>query len=210
MNLPNKLTVSRFALTALFVGCMAAGEEYEALHAPGRLKGWTFAYSAALFFFIVAAITDYLDGAIARRRGLETDFGKLMDPLADKVLMAAGFICLIPLKAIPAWVVICIISREFLITGLRLVAASKGRVLPAEKIGKHKTAWQLVTVIYFLVLLVVMEVVRAFFPVESTREWWWYAWRWAGWTLAGVALALTLYSGLGYLWRHRDLIAQAD
>lgn len=210
MNLPNKLTVSRFALTALFVGCMAAGEEYEVLHAPGRLRGLNFAYTAALILFIAAAVTDYLDGAIARKRGLETDFGRLMDPLADKVLMAAGFICLVPLKAIPAWVVICIISREFLITGLRLVAAGKGKVLPAEKLGKHKTVWQIITAGYFLLLLSVMEFVREFFPVQDTREWWWYAWRWAGWTLAGVALTLTLYSGLGYLWKHRDLIADGD
>ena len=210
MNLPNKLTVSRFVMTALFVGCMAAGEEYEVLHAPGRVAGWNFAYTVALLLFVAAAVTDYLDGAIARKRGLETDFGKLMDPLAYKVLMAAGFITLLPLKAIPAWVVICIISREFLITGLRLVAASKGIVLPAEKLGKHKTVWQMVTAGWFLLLLAVMEFARAFFPVEETRNWWWYLWRGGGWTLAGWALVLTLYSGLGYLWRHRDLIASEE
>jgi CDP-diacylglycerol---glycerol-3-phosphate 3-phosphatidyltransferase len=205
MNLPNKLTVSRFVMTAFFVGCMAAGEEYEVLHAPGRPEGWNFAYTAALLLFLIAAITDYFDGVIARRHKLETDFGKLMDPLADKVLMAAGFICLLPLKGIPAWVVICIIGREFLITGLRLVAANKGVVLPAEKLGKHKTVWQMITIGYFLFLLGLMEFERAGVPLYA-KHWWWYAWKIGGLTLAGIALILTLYSGLGYLWKHRDLI----
>ena len=207
MNLPNKLTISRLVMTAVFVGCMAAGEEYDVLKSPGRPHGWNFAYTAALLLFIAAAITDYLDGSIARKRGLETAFGKLMDPLADKVLMAAGFICLIPLKAIPAWVVICIISREFLITGLRLVAASKGQILPSEKLGKHKTVWQIITVGYFLLLLSLSEFARAGLPLHA-EEWWWYAWRWFGWTLLAVALVLTLYSGLGYLARHRKLLAE--
>ena len=206
MNLPNKLTISRLVMTAVFVGCMAAGEEYDVLKSPGREHGWNFAYTAALILFIAAAITDYLDGSIARKRGLETAFGKLMDPLADKVLMAAGFICLIPLKAIPAWVVICIISREFLITGLRLVAASKGQILPSEKLGKHKTVWQIITVGYFLLLLSFAEFARALHL--HAEGWWWYAWRWLGWTLLCVALILTLYSGLGYLSRHRKLLTE--
>jgi CDP-diacylglycerol---glycerol-3-phosphate 3-phosphatidyltransferase len=207
VNLPNRLTISRLVMTVAFVGCMAGGEEYAVLKSPGRAHGWNFAYTAALFLFIAAAVTDYFDGAIARKRNLVTSFGKLMDPLADKVLMAAGFICLVPLTAIPAWVVICIISREFLITGLRLVAASKGVVLPSEKMGKHKTVWQIITVGYFLLLLSLAEFSRAGVPL-SAPVWWWYAWRWMGWTLAGVALALTLYSGLGYLSRHRKLLTE--
>lgn len=218
MNLPNKLTISRFAMTAIFVGCMAWGREYEALHAVyeanekptphgyGRLIGWNFAYTTALVLFLAASITDYFDGAIARKRGLESNFGKLMDPLADKVLMAAGFITLMPLRAIPAWVVICIIAREFLITGMRLLAASKGVVLSAEKIGKHKTAWQMVTVAYFLLMLSLAEFDRQGVLPLQAQVWWWYAWRWVGWTLAGFALILTVYSGLTYLWRHRDLL----
>jgi CDP-diacylglycerol--glycerol-3-phosphate 3-phosphatidyltransferase len=218
MNLPNKLTVSRFVMTGFFVGCMAWGREYEALHAAyempaaphgyGRPIGWNFAYTAALVLFLAAAITDYLDGAIARKRGLESNFGKLMDPLADKVLMAAGFITLMPLRAVPAWMVICIIAREFLITGLRLVAAGRGIVLQAEKVGKHKTAWQMVTVAYFLLLLGVAEFDRQGLLPLRAEVWWWYAWRYLGWTLAGVALVLTVYSGLVYLWRHRDLISE--
>lgn len=213
MNLPNKLTVSRFVMTGFFVGCMAWGREYEALHAVyakaphayGRLIGWNFAYTAALILFLAASITDYFDGVIARRRGLETNFGKLMDPLADKVLMAAGFITLVPLRAIPAWVVIFIIAREFLITGLRLIAIGKGVVLPAEKIGKHKTLWQMITVGYFLLMLGLAEFDRQGAPLQA-QVWWWFAWRWVGWTLAGVALILTVYSGVAYLWRHWDLV----
>jgi CDP-diacylglycerol--glycerol-3-phosphate 3-phosphatidyltransferase/cardiolipin synthase len=126
-----------------------------------------------------------------------------MDPLADKVLMAAAFICLIPEHAIPAWAAIVIISREFLITGLRLLAASKGVVLPADKLGKHKTGWQMATVIYFLVLLSAAEMQRAgWFAIETP---WQRAWHLGGPLLIVVALFLTLYSGLGYLWKHRHL-----
>jgi CDP-diacylglycerol--glycerol-3-phosphate 3-phosphatidyltransferase len=219
MNLPNKLTLSRFVMTALFVACMAGGHEYEGLHSVydttqtrhhyGRLMGWNYAYTAAFLLFLAAAITDYFDGAIARKRGLESDFGRLMDPLADKVLMAAGFITLVPLRAIPAWVVICIIAREFLITGLRLIAVKKGVVLPAEKIGKHKTLWQMITVAYFLLLLSLAEFDRQGMALGA-EHWWWPAWRPAGWSLAGIALILTVYSGAAYLWRHWDLVDPAD
>ena len=140
-----------------------ANEPAEYPHAaPTRIDGSSFVslsvqYPAhltiALLVFLIASLTDYLDGVIARRWNLITDFGKLMDPLADKILTASAFICLIPYKALPAWVVIIIISREFLITGLRLLASSKGVILPAEKLGKHKTAWQMITIVFFLALL---------------------------------------------------------
>jgi CDP-diacylglycerol--glycerol-3-phosphate 3-phosphatidyltransferase len=158
-----------------------------------------------LLLFLAATITDYFDGSIARRRNLVTDFGKLMDPVADKVLMAAAFICLIPEKAIPTWAVIVIISREFLITGLRLLAANKGVVLPADRMGKHKTAWQMVTVIYFLLLLALFEFERA--GLIHGLFWWYHAWRYGGAVLIGLALALTLYSACGYLWKNRELFA---
>src|SRR6478736_7586805 len=138
MNLPNLLTLLRLALTALLVASLSV--EYR----------WRFA--TALVLFLLASLTDYLDGVLARKWNMITDFGKLMDPLADKVLTASAFICLIPFKALPAWAVIIIISREFLITGLRLLASSKGVILPAERIGKHKTIWQMVAIIYFLLL----------------------------------------------------------
>jgi CDP-diacylglycerol--glycerol-3-phosphate 3-phosphatidyltransferase len=210
MNLPNRLTVARFYLTAGFVASMTLAWRWTP---PGdeawwpALPSWSWGYSAGLVLFIAAAITDYLDGEIARRRNLVTDFGKLMDPLADKVMMAAAFICLIPEHAIPAWAAIVIISREFLITGLRLLAASKGTVLPAEKLGKHKTAWQMATVIYFLVLLALWELERA--GAIYGLYWWAHAWHYGGKALILLSLGLTLSSGAGYLWKHRGLIAAA-
>ena len=208
MNLPNKLTVSRFAMTAAFVTAMTFGLEWEEIHAPGREKGWSFAYTAALLLFLGASVTDYLDGHFARKLGVVTNFGKLMDPLADKVMIAAAFICLVPLKAIPAWVVIMIIAREFLITGLRLLAAGRGVILQSERLGKHKALWQIVTCGYFLLLLSVMEWERAGWVSLRVKQWWWEAWRYGGWTLAALTLVLTIYSGIGYLWKHRDLIEE--
>ena len=191
MNLPNRLTVSRLLLTVLFVGVVSV----------------TFPYhdTLALIFFLLAAITDFFDGEIARRYSLITDFGKLMDPLVDKIMTAAAFVCLIPLKAVPAWVVIIIILREYLITGLRLLAISKGRVLAADRIGKHKTSWQIATVIFFLVLLSFREL-RGGGSLAAAGEWWRQLWVYGGWTVSGVAVVLTVYSGLDYLWRHRAML----
>jgi CDP-diacylglycerol--glycerol-3-phosphate 3-phosphatidyltransferase len=192
MNLPNQLTVARFGLTAAFVAVLSAD--------------WRFGHIAGLVIFVSAGISDYLDGHIARKRKLVTDFGRLMDPLADKIMMAAAFICLVPLHAFPAWVAIVIISREFAITGLRLLAASKGVVLPSEKLGKHKTVWQIVTVCFFLLLLSLAELERA--GLVTGLYWWAHAWKYGGSVLIAWALVLTLYSGVGYLWKHRDLIAE--
>lgn len=190
MNLPNQLTVARLFITLGFVAALSSE--------------WRFGNTAGLILFIAASITDYADGEIARRYNLVTDFGKLMDPLVDKIMMAAAFICLVP-RAFPAWVAVIIISREFLITGLRLLAASKGVVMPAERLGKHKTIWQIVTVIFFLLLLSVQEVAGA--SLDGAAWWFlWAAWSWGGKALIMLALGLTLYSGLGYLWRNRALI----
>ena len=191
MNLPNRLTAARFVLTGIFVATLSAE--------------WSFARTTGLIIFIAAGITDYLDGSIARKRNLVTDFGKLMDPLADKIMMAAAFILLVPLDAFPAWVAIVIISREFAITGLRLLAANKGIVLPSERMGKHKTVWQIVTVCFFLLLLSIKEFAPS---VTDTRDsWWQFAWNKGGGTLIALALVLTLYSGVGYLWKNRALIS---
>lgn len=188
MNLPNQLTIARFFLTILFVASLSVQ--------------WPWANTVGLILFILASITDYLDGEIARRRNLVTDFGKLMDPLADKIMMAAAFILLVPYHAFPAWVAITIISREFLITGLRLLAASKGVVLPADKLGKHKTIWQIVMVLYFLVLLSAAEMQRAGWFFIGTV--WADLWKIGGPLLIVVVLVLTVCSGLGYVrknWR---------
>ncbi len=128
-----------------------------------------------------------------------------MDPLADKIMMAGAFICLVPRNALPAWVAVAIIGREFLITGLRLLAASKGIVLPAERMGKHKTIWQIVTVCYLLTLLSVAEMEWAGWFFAGTP--WAYAWNIGAPVLITIALALTLYSAIGYLWKNWALIA---
>lgn len=185
MNLPNRLTLSRFFLTVLFVVVVSVDFPYH--------------YTLALGLFLLAAATDYVDGEIARRYSLITDFGKLMDPLVDKIMTAAAFVCLVPLKAVPAWVAIIVISREFLITGLRLLATSKGRVLAADPIGKHKTSWQIATVLFFLSLLAYGEFLRG--SVEASA-----LWRYGGWAVSGVAVGLTVYSGVDYLWRHRAML----
>ena len=193
MNLPNKLTVSRFALTGLFLW---------ALFSP-----LPFNDTLALFFFCAASFTDYLDGSISRRRGLVTNFGILMDPLADKVLVCSAFIAFVesthlnpgaPVK-VAAWMVIIIVARELAITGLRLLAASKKIVLAAENLGKLKTILQIVAIIALLV-------------TDADNEWSpWLQNFFQPW-VAGFAeivlwlsVVLTAVSGLVYLWRNRGI-----
>jgi len=187
MNLPNKLTTGRLGLTAVFVICFA-------VDFPLR-------YTAAFAVFVIAALTDLLDGMIARRWNLSTDFGKLMDPLADKILTASAFICLIAFGAIPGWAVILIISREFLITGLRSLAAAKGRVIPADNLGKHKTTWQMITITYFLLLISIAEI--------QHPAWLPQAWFVGTHIFVPLTVVLSVYSGLAYLFKNRELIEAA-
>lgn len=189
MNWANRLTVSRLLLTILFVISLNSD--------------WEFAHTAALVLFIIAGITDYFDGEIARRYNSVTNFGRLMDPLVDKIMIAAAFISLVPLKAVPAWAAIVVVARDFLITGLRLLASSNGQVLPAEQLGKHKTSWQIITVLFFLVLLATRELRY----VHGQTFWWSRAWLAGGTLLVWITVALTLYSGLAYAWRHRAVVA---
>jgi len=193
MNLPNKLTVLRFALTALFLW---------ALFSPIRYNN-----TLALVFFSLAGATDFLDGWLARRRGLITNFGILMDPLADKILTCSAFIAFVesshlnpgaPVK-VAAWMVIIIVARELAITGLRLLAASKNVVLAAENFGKHKTVSQIVTINALLVM-------------DASNEWWpWLRDAFHLWVgvfaqiMLWVTVVLTAASGLIYLWRNRAI-----
>jgi len=188
MNWANRLTLSRLGLTILFV--IALNSE------------WAFGRTLALVLFIVAGVTDFFDGEIARRYRFVTNFGKLMDPLVDKIMIAAAFISLVPLKAVPAWVATVVVARDFLITGLRLLASANGQVLPSESLGKHKTSWQISTVLFFLVLLAAKELRYA----TDDSVWWLRAWN-GGAALVWITVALTLYSGLGYAWRHRSVVA---
>jgi len=189
MNWANRITLSRLALTVVFVVSLNSS--------------WQYARTTALVIFLIAGLTDFIDGEIARRYGIITNFGQLMDPLVDKIMLAAAFISLVPLKAVPAWAATTIVARDFLITGLRLMASAKGRILPAESLGKQKTSWQVITVLFFLGLFSASEL--RFANEESV--WWQHAWNQAGPILVWITVALTLYSGLAYAWRHRELIA---
>src|SRR5436309_10875770 len=154
MNWANRITLSRLLLTVLFVIALNSS--------------WNYARTAALVIFLIAGLTDFIDGEIARRYGVVTNFGKLMDPLVDKIMVAAAFISLVPLKAVPAWAATAVVARDFLITGLRLMASAKGRILPADRLGKRKTSWQIITVVFFLVLLSARELKYA----TGEDDWW--------------------------------------
>ena len=154
--------------------------------------------------FVVAGVTDFFDGEIARRYGIVTNFGKLMDPLVDKIMMAAAFICLVPLKAIPAWAATTVVARDFLITGLRLLASSRGLdSCPRSASGNTRLRGRSSRSCFFLVLLSARELNYA----DATTPWWQHAWNEGGRWLIWITVSLTIYSGLGYAWRHREVIA---
>ena len=136
MNIANKLTLSRIALTAFFMIFLFS-------------KGLTFKV-LALVTFAVATWTDFMDGYFAKKRNEISDFGKFMDPIADKVLIISAFLAFVEMKLIPAWIVLVIVLREFIITGLRLIALAKGEVIEAEMAGKHKTVSQMVSIYVIL------------------------------------------------------------
>ncbi len=194
MNLPNKLTVSRLALTLAFLLAVFSRTP------PGD--------ALALVIFIGASLTDLFDGRIARQRRQITNFGILMDPLADKVLICSAFIAFVDRGLMPGWMVVVIVARELAITGLRLLAASHHVVLAAEGFGKHKTVSQIVAIIAILVAL-------------GYREWGGVGPAVFGWSLLGRpwvelfseaakwwAVGLTALSGGLYLWRNRRLYLQ--
>ena len=191
MNLPNKLTVSRFVLTVGFLVVMFS-----------RIP---FHETIALVLFSAGGLTDFFDGQIARQRKLITNFGILMDPLADKIMVCSAFIAFVDLGWIPAWMVVVIVARELAITGLRLLAASKNVVLAAERYGKHKTISQIVAIIAILVVASYQDwgiVGRAVFGFGLfDRPWSLWFTEISKW----VAVALTVISGCVYLWRNRAL-----
>lgn len=196
MNLPNKLTISRIILTFAFMFFL--------------FKQGILAKSLALVSFLVASLTDFYDGRIAKRKGMVTDFGRLMDPIADKVLTLAAFLAFVELKLVPAWMVVLIISRELVITGLRIFAVTKGKVLSATASGKHKTVSQIAAIFIILVFLILREAGIGLFGIwNSTVEYWF---RWAIFLLMLVTCVLTLISGGLFLAKNRKVIvgAKAD
>jgi CDP-diacylglycerol--glycerol-3-phosphate 3-phosphatidyltransferase len=203
MNLANKLTTARICLVPLFI-------VFTELH--------TFWFSiCALAVFCIASLTDMLDGQIARRNNTVTPLGIFLDPLADKLLISAAFICFVDVGVlcIPAWMVIAIISREFMITGLRSIAASKNVIIPADKAGKFKTTTQIVVIILVLLILIIHEYFMKYYGVTpqliatfdngSYRTFALVLKQIPYWaTLA--ATVMTICSGGHYIWKHRSLL----
>lgn len=177
MNLPNKLTLLRVVLIPVFVVLLLleGGQNYTL-----RI--------AALIVFCIASFTDFLDGQIARRNNLVTNFGKFMDPLADKLLVCSALICMIELRQLPSWYVITVIAREFIISGFRLVAADNGIVIAASWWGKFKTTFQMLTVILLILNIPALHTVTMI--------------------IAGIAFILTLVSLLDYIAKNYKVITE--
>ena len=175
MNLPNKLTMFRVILIPFFVVFLLVDIT--------TIDKWI-----ALAIFIVASLTDLLDGKIARKYNLVTNFGKFMDPLADKLLVCSALICLVELSKIPAWIVIVIIAREFIISGFRLIAAEQQIVIAASYWGKFNTTFQML-----MIIVLILDFDNVAFQM-------------LGIILTYVSLALTVISLADYLYKNRDVI----
>ena len=176
MNLPNKLTLFRVILIPFFVFFLLAP----------YFTGYGNYIAVAVF--IVASITDFLDGHIARKRNLVTNFGKFMDPLADKLLVCSALICLIELDRLPAWILIIIIAREFIISGFRLIASDNGVVIAASYWGKFKTTCQML-----MVIVLILDIPHPVFY-------------WLGVILTYVSLALTVISLIDYIVKNKNVL----
>lgn len=176
MNLPNKLTVLRVCMVPVFVVFMLWNG-----------FGTASKYVAAAIF-ILASMTDWLDGYLARKNNLVTDFGKFMDPIADKLLVCSAMICLVEKGALPAWIVIIIIGREFIISGFRLVASDKGVVIAASYWGKFKTVSQML-----MVILLILDLGGVFHTIAQVLMW--------------IALVLTVVSLVDYMVKNRSVLS---
>ena len=179
MNLPNKLTTLRVIMIPFFV--------FFLLWQNGENRTFRM---IALALFIIASLTDLLDGKIARKYNLVTNFGKFMDPLADKLLVCSALICLIELNALPAWMVIVIISREFIISGFRLIASDNGVVIAASYWGKFKTTFQMVSVV-----LLILDIPALAF-VTTICVW--------------IALLLTIVSIVDYIYNNHKILTEGS
>jgi len=191
MNVPLKLTLLRILLTFVIMGLLFT-------------TGWL-AKLAALVGFLLASLTDWLDGYLARRWHQTTPLGALLDPIADKVLVLGIFLAFVQLRLIPAWMVLIIVLRELLITGVRLFAASRHVILQAAKEGKHKTVSQIVTICVVLSVLVIQEFVGTS-SVPASME---TAMRWVMLGCVWVTMIFTVISGTTFFWRHRVVLMDA-
>jgi CDP-diacylglycerol--glycerol-3-phosphate 3-phosphatidyltransferase len=190
MNVPNILTMSRLGLAAVLMALLSIDLPY--------FK------TLALVVFVIAGITDYLDGYLARNVYGVTSFGKLMDPLTDKVIVCAAFVSFVELQLVPAWIVVIIIAREFLVTGLRLMAISKGEVIAAGKWGKHKTVWQIVGIVLILMGLAVQYDILAGGDPKLIQDFN-FVFKYVSLGIAGAVSLITVASGARYVLEHKSL-----
>ena len=189
MNLPNKLTVGRIALVPFFTAAV--------------LIDFPMHHLAALVLFALASITDLLDGKIARKRGLVTDFGKFADPLADKILVLAALLCFVQRGCCDCVAVIIVLLREFSVTSIRLIAASKGKVIAANIFGKIKTVTQMIAIIAVLFMQSVLDAGNLGVPLPSALEGIFYI---TGEALIWISTIFALLSGVVYLIQNRAFI----
>lgn len=191
MNLPNKITVSRIFLIPLFLIVLSFNFDWGEINIGNNTLPVTQLVASIIFIF--ASLTDWLDGYIARKYNLITNMGKFLDPLADKLLVSAAFIMLIELQIAPAWIIIVIISREFAITGFRLVASGEGVVLAASSMGKLKTVSQILAVI--LLMLNNFPFSYTNIPVDMIMLY--------------IALVFTVWSGLDYFIKNWNVVGNS-
>lgn len=194
MNLPNKLTVLRVALVPPFVFFLLTD-----------FFGWVGDW-IALIFFVAAALTDLFDGKLARKYGLVTNFGKFMDPLADKLMVSAALICLVELGRLQAWIAIIIIAREFIISGFRLIASDQGIVIAASMWGKVKTVFQIIMIGFLIgvpTLSQFCEWLGSYSPVFPVIG---QIFVWTAKILVVVALALTVISLIDYILKNKQIL----
>ncbi|MFH1458852.1 MAG: CDP-diacylglycerol--glycerol-3-phosphate 3-phosphatidyltransferase [Candidatus Omnitrophota bacterium] len=189
MNLPNRLTTLRIILSFVFMFL---------LFTPGVL-----AKILALIAFLIASITDFYDGYLARKHNLITDLGKLLDPIADKILVLSAFLVFVEMGIIPAWMVVIIILRELLITGVRIFAVTEGKILAASLAGKHKTVSQMVSIFIILTVIIIKEAGGKIFSFWSADVDFWV--QKSIYLLMLLTVALTLISGISYFIKNRDI-----
>ncbi len=189
MNIPNILTVSRIILTVIFL---------IVIYIPGL---W--AKVIAFLIFTVASLTDVFDGYLARKQGKITDFGKLLDPIADKVLVLSSFVAFVGMNLVDAWMVMVIIARESIVTGLRLISLNRGKVIEASAAGKHKTVSQMVAIVFILIYLVVRDTGMRYYFWSIELD---YYFKVSIYALMLITVILTLISGISYFVRNRDVI----
>ncbi len=188
LNLPNKITVSRIFLIPIFIIFMVVDFGFGSFEIGGTILSVEHLIGALLF--IIAAATDWFDGHLARKHNLVTNMGKFLDPLADKLLVSAALIILVELGSAASWIVIIIISREFAVTGLRLLLAGGGEVVAANQLGKIKTATQLVAIASLLLNNIFFEAIN--FPFGSIMLY--------------IALFFTIWSGADYFYKNRRIL----